>query len=92
MTCDDLVSYLSDYIDQNLDDALTSEAQEHLATCHNCQVVLHTTQQVIQLGQKRYQIGIPPLRRDSLLTRVRTAFLTREMDGETNTSNRQEVE
>ncbi len=83
MTCDDLVSYLSDYIDQNLDDALTSAAQEHLATCQNCQIVLHTTQQVIQLGQKQYQVGIPPLRHDSLLTRVRTAFLARDMSGET---------
>ena len=92
MTCDDLVSYLSDYIDQNLDDALASEAQEHLATCQNCQVLLHTTRQVIQLGQKQYQVGIPPLRHDSLLTRVRTAFLIRETDGEMNTSNRQETE
>ena len=92
MTCDDLVSYLSDYIDQNLDDALTSAAQEHLATCQNCQIVLHTTQQTIQLGQKQYQVGIPPLRRDSLLTRVRMAFLTREISENTNTSNRQETE
>ncbi len=83
MTCDDLVSYLSDYIDQNLDDALTSAAQEHLATCQNCQIVLHTTQQVIQLGQKQYQVGIPPLRHDFLLTRVRTAFLAGDMNGET---------
>jgi hypothetical protein len=92
MTCDDLVSYLSDYIDQNLDDALTSAAQEHLTTCQNCQIVLHTTQQTIQLGQKQYQVGIPPLRRDSLLTRVRMAFLTREISENTNTSNRQETE
>ena len=92
MTCDELVSYLSDYIDQDLDEALTSEAQEHLVTCQNCQVVLHTTQQVIRLGQEQYQIGIPPLRRASLMLRLRTAFLAREMDGKINASNKQETE
>ena len=92
MTCDELVSYLSDYIDQDLDEELTSEAQEHLATCQNCQVVLHTTQQVIRLGQEQYQIGIPPLHRASLMLRLRTAFLASEMDEKINTSNKQETE
>jgi len=45
MKCEDLLQYLSDYIDQELDEELTAEAQEHLATCHNCRVVLDTTQQ-----------------------------------------------
>jgi len=78
MTCDELVSYLSDYIDQDLDDDLTAAAQEHLATCQNCRVVLHTTRRVIQLGQEHYQVGIPPLRRDRLFTHLRMAFLARE--------------
>ncbi len=50
MTCDELVSYLSDYIDQDLDDDLTAAAQQHLVTCQNCRVVLHTTRRVIELG------------------------------------------
>ncbi len=78
MTCDELVSYLSDYLDQNLDDDLTAAAQQHLATCQNCRVVLHTTQRVIHLGQEHYQVGIPPSRRDRLFTHLRKAFLARE--------------
>ena len=78
MTCDELVSYLSDYIDQDLDQELSTAAQHHLATCQNCRVVLQTTQRVIQLGQAQYQVGIPTARRDRLFTRLRLAFLARE--------------
>lgn len=78
MTCEELVSYLSDYLDQNLDEELTVAAQRHLATCQNCRVVVQTTRRVIQLGQAQYQIGLPPDRRDRLFTRLRQAFLTRE--------------
>lgn len=77
MTCDELVAYLSDYIDQELDEDLTVAAQHHLATCQNCRVVLHTTQRTIQLGQEQYQIDIPPFRRERLSTRLRLAFLAR---------------
>ncbi len=78
MTCDELVSYLSDYIDQDLDDELTTAARQHLATCQNCRVMLQTTRRVIQLGQEQYQVGIPTARRDRLFTRLRLAFLARE--------------
>jgi anti-sigma factor RsiW len=78
MTCDELVSYLSDYIDQDLDDELTTAAQNHLATCQNCRVVLQTTRRVIQLGQAQYQVALPASRRARLYTRLRLAFLARE--------------
>jgi anti-sigma factor RsiW len=83
MTCDELVSYLSDYIDRDLDEELTIAAQQHLATCQNCRVVVQTTRQVIQLGQAQYQVGIPTARRDRLFTRLRLVFLARESGGET---------
>ena len=82
MTCDELVSYLSDYLDQELDEDLTAAAQQHLATCQNCRVVVHTTQRVIQLGQAQYQMDIPPSRRERLFTRLRMAFLARERSGD----------
>jgi len=78
MTCDELVSYLSDYLDQELDEDLTAAAQHHLATCQSCRVVLHTTQRAIQLGQEQYQVTIPASRRERLFTRLRMAFLARE--------------
>ncbi len=78
MTCDELVSYLSAYLDQELDEELTAAAQQHLATCPNCRVVLHTTQKVIQLGQAQYRVALPASRRARLYTRLHQAFLARE--------------
>ena len=79
MECSELITYLSDYIDRDLDEELTAEAQEHLATCHNCRVVLDTTQQMIFLyreqGNKR---TIPAARRARLFDQLQDAFLKRD--------------
>lgn len=78
MECEDLLTYLSDYIDQNLDGELRADAQEHLATCHNCRVVLDTTQQMIFLYQRQGQRSIPAARRQRLFNELQRAFLRRE--------------
>ena len=77
MECEALVTYLSDYIDQNLDEELTAEAQAHLATCQNCRVVLDTTQQTIFLYRRQGQRTIPAARRRRLFTQLQDAFLKR---------------
>ena len=78
MTCEELLHYLSDYIDQNLDEALTAAAQEHLADCHNCRVVLDTTQQTIFLFREQGQRAIPAARRQRLFDQLQDAFLQAE--------------
>lgn len=75
MKCEQLVQYLSDYIDQNLDEELVAEAQEHLATCHNCRVVLNTTQQTIFLFREQGKRTIPAQRRQRLFNQLQEAFL-----------------
>jgi predicted anti-sigma-YlaC factor YlaD len=75
MTCEELLRYLSDYIDQNLDEELTAAAQEHLATCHNCRVVLDTTQQTIFLFREQGKRTIPAVRRQRLFDQLQDAFL-----------------
>ncbi len=80
MTCEELLQYLSDYIDQNLDEELTAAAQEHLATCHNCRVVLDTTQQTISLFREQGKRTIPTLRRQRLFDQLQDAFLQAEAD------------
>lgn len=79
MKCEDLVTYLSDYIDHNLDDELVTEAEAHLATCHNCRVVLNTTQQTILLYQKQGVKTIPAVKRDALYRKLKTAFLKQNL-------------
>lgn len=78
MSCEELVSYLSAYLDQELDEDLTVAAWQHLATCANCRVVLHTTRRIIQLGQAQHQVMLPASRRDHLYHCLREAFLARE--------------
>jgi anti-sigma factor RsiW len=67
MQCEDLIRYLSDYIDNNLSEELAAEAREHLATCRNCHVVLDSTQQTILLyRQQGRRLGLPPQRHQAL--------------------------
>jgi heterodisulfide reductase subunit B len=74
MRCEELVAYLSDYIDNNLDEALRADAEEHLATCHNCHVVLDTTQKTILLYRESNRAGMPLTQRDALFRRLQAAF------------------
>lgn len=83
MECQDLIRYLSDYIDRNLSDELMAEAREHLATCHNCHVVLDSTQQTILLYRQRGQKqGLPPRRHAALYAQLAQAFANRDDDCE----------
>ena len=75
MKCEELLQYLSDYIDQELDEGLTAVAQAHLATCHNCRVMLDTTQQTIFLFREQGKRTIPAQRRQRLFNQLQTAFL-----------------
>jgi hypothetical protein len=79
LACEDLVNYLSDYIDNNLNEELTEAAREHLATCHNCQVVLDSTQQMILLYRERGQAQrIPGGRQQALFDQIANPFAERE--------------
>jgi predicted anti-sigma-YlaC factor YlaD len=80
MKCEALLQYLSDYIDQELDDALTVEAQEHLATCNNCRVVLDSTQQTIFLFREQGKRTIPAQSRTRLFDQLQDAFLKSKTD------------
>ena len=75
LTCDELVQYLSDYIDESLTEDLTEAAREHLATCENCRVVLDSTQKMILLYRERGQVRkIPPERKNALYDRLAEAL------------------
>ena len=80
ISCEELLQYLSDYIDNDLDEELTAVAQNHLGTCHNCRVVLDSTQQTIFLFQEQGQRMIPAQRRQRLFNQLQTAFLAKERE------------
>ena len=78
MECEELLAYLSDYIDQDLDEELHAEAREHLATCSNCRVVLDTTHRTILLFRNRGKRVIPAGRRERLFKELEKSFLRRQ--------------
>jgi predicted anti-sigma-YlaC factor YlaD len=76
MDCDTLVKYLSDYIDQQLSGELEAAAREHLISCHNCQVMLDSTQRVIRLYQDAGNAAvIPAARRQRLYDQLEAILL-----------------
>ncbi len=74
MNCKELVKYLSDYIDNNLTDELRADAQAHLATCHNCHIVLDTTQKTIWLYKQQGETGMPASKRSDLFNKLQKAI------------------
>ena len=79
LTCEDLLAYVSDYIDGELDDALSAAAQHHLVTCENCRVVLDSTQRTILLYKERnQQERLTGARKDALYDRIAAAFASKE--------------
>lgn len=88
MTCEELLTYLSDYIDHNLDETLTTAAQEHLRTCPNCRVVLDSTQQTILLYREQNQRQhIPADRSAALYDQIARAFAKRASKSEPDSEN-----
>jgi predicted anti-sigma-YlaC factor YlaD len=83
LTCEQLVTYLSDYIDNNLDEVLTEAAQKHLETCENCRVVLDSTQQMIFLYRQQGQAQqIPAERQERLYNQLLQVFLQPTVEDE----------
>lgn len=77
MTCEQVVQYLSDYIDAELDKPLAAAVQEHLATCQHCHIVLDTTENAIVLFRGREKRVIPAADRARLFGQIGASFAAR---------------
>ena len=73
MTCTEVVRALSDYIDGALDAALRDEVEHHVATCHECHVVLDTTQCTILLYRAARSTTLQGEQRRRLLDKLEKA-------------------
>ena len=82
MRCEELLAYLSDYIDNEISGDLTAAAQAHLATCENCRVVLNTTQKAIFLVHTYGTRTIPAQRRQNLWNQLEDALARKKASGE----------
>lgn len=82
LNCAQLIEYLSDYIDRNLSEELTQAARAHLESCHNCHVVLDSTQKMILLYREREQARqIPAERQQRLYDTLAATFARRDQSG-----------
>jgi anti-sigma factor RsiW len=77
VTCQELVTRLSDYIDGALDSALVDEVERHVATCHGCHVVLDTTQCTILLARAARTTALAEDRKRQLLAKLEAACRAR---------------
>jgi RNA polymerase sigma-70 factor (ECF subfamily) len=78
MTCEQLIPYLSDYIDNSVDEPLATAAREHIATCAHCHVLVDTTRRTITLMQAGKSRIIPAASKTKLFGEIRSAFMERQ--------------
>jgi anti-sigma factor RsiW len=55
MNCEDLLKAMNEYVDGQLDPAICTEFEQHLAGCNPCQVVVDNIRKTITL----YRAGQP---------------------------------
>jgi anti-sigma factor RsiW len=58
--CQELLSQISDYLDNNIDPLTCEELEKHLADCLNCKVIVDTLRKTVYLYQmQEADIDVP---------------------------------
>ncbi len=73
MTCEEVVHWLSDYIDGALPPQLRGEVERHIASCRDCHVVLDSTRCTILLYRASRTTALSGRRRQELLRKLEAA-------------------
>jgi anti-sigma factor RsiW len=73
MTCQEVVQSLSDYIDGTLAAQVRASVEEHIAVCHDCHVVLDSTQCTILLYRAARTTALSGEQRQQLLGKLEAA-------------------
>jgi anti-sigma factor (TIGR02949 family) len=69
-SCRQLLAWLSEYVDSELEEKLCAEIDRHLMECENCRIVVNSLEKTIYLYQTVSQ-------RDSVPTEVRERLFHR---------------
>jgi predicted anti-sigma-YlaC factor YlaD len=65
--CQEFLSQISDYLDNNIDPLTCAELEKHLVDCPNCRVFVDTLKKTVYLYQQREaDINIPSEVRERL--------------------------
>lgn len=73
MKCTEFLKELSDYLDGKITESLKAELDEHLHWCHECHVVLNTTQKTIEIYRDNQIYELP----DPLRNRLHEAIMSK---------------
>ncbi len=77
LTCEQVTQYLSDYIDNELDEPLAESARQHIATCTHCHILLDTTEDTITLCREQEKRVIPEASRLRIVSEIKASFSRR---------------
>ena len=73
MKCNEFLKELTDYLDGKINEQLRMELDEHLHWCHECHVVMNTTQKTVEIYGDNKIYDLP----DDLRTRLHQAIMTK---------------
>lgn len=73
MKCNDFLKELTDYLDGTANVEVRMELEEHLQWCHDCYVVMNTTQKTIEIYRNNQLYELP----DNLRNRLHQAILSK---------------
>jgi anti-sigma factor RsiW len=71
--CTEFLQELTDYLDGKISDNLKMELDEHLHWCHECHVVMNTTQKTIEIYRDNELYVLP----EGLRNRLHDAIMTK---------------
>jgi predicted anti-sigma-YlaC factor YlaD len=75
MDCREIMKYISDYIDRELEDALREVFEEHIRICRRCRMNLNSMEKTIFISKFIYkEEKIPKKVEETLYYRVRMRY------------------
>jgi anti-sigma factor RsiW len=81
--CTEFLRELTDYLDGTLNESMRAELDEHLHWCHECHVVMNTTQKTIEIYRDNQLYELP----ESLRDRLHQAIMNRCRDSKRGKEN-----
>lgn len=83
MKCTEFLRELTDYLDGTMSESMRAELDEHLHWCHDCHVVMNTTQKTIEIYRDNQLYELP----ENLRTRLHQAIMSRCRDSKRGKEN-----
>jgi len=72
LSCQDLLSDLSDYLDEGVSAEFRRDLEAHLAHCPTCEIVVDSTRKTLKIVSENFSYEIPGQVSDRILARIRT--------------------